>query len=60
MTKEKLNSLVKYQSSLKDRLTSDIPKKHTHRPDSYKHYLKNELRLVTNKIEAAKLAISGK
>ncbi len=56
MNKEKLTSLVKYQSSLKERLNSIVlPEKHTHRPESYKHFLKNELRLVTNKIEAAKL-----
>lgn len=60
MNKEKLMSLIKYQTQLKDRLVSDIPAKHTRRPDSFKQFLKNELETVSVKIEAAKLQLGGK
>lgn len=51
MSKEKVKSLKTYLSKLEDRLTSAIPSKHLNRPLSYKRYLENEKRLVSNKIQ---------
>ncbi len=55
MNKEKLISLTKYQSDLKSKLSDPIPSKHKHRPAEYKNFLKNEIRIVSDKIDAAKL-----
>lgn len=55
MTKEKLVLLVKYQNELKGRLGSEVPEKHITHPVSYKRFLLNELRIVTDKLESAKL-----
>lgn len=61
MTKDKLIKLTKYQSEIKDKLSStSVPEKHKGHPESYKGFLKNELRLVTNQIEAGKLELGGK
>ncbi len=55
MDKKKLVSLQAYRDKLKDRLAAEVPNKHVGHPDSYKAFLKNELRLIELKIEAAKL-----
>lgn len=57
MTKEKIASLTKYQTQLRDKLSDKtIPAKHINRPENYKKFLTNELRLVTLTIEAANMA----
>lgn len=55
MDKNKLISLMKYQSDLKSRLTDALPKKHLNRETTYKAFLNNELRIVSSQIEQAKL-----
>lgn len=61
MTKEKKLSLEKYKTDLTDKLKSGfVGAKHTNHPESYKNFLKNELRLVTAKLEEEKLANQGK
>lgn len=55
MTKEKLLSLTKYSEDLKTKLINAIPAKHIGHPDTYKAFLKNELRMVTLKLESEKL-----
>ena len=55
MDKSKLNSLVKYAESLRNKLESTTPAKHLGRVGAYKQYLLRELEAVTKKIEAAKL-----
>lgn len=54
MTKDKLASLIKYQVSLQDRLLAPTPAKHEGNPETYKAFLKNEIRVVTLQIEEAK------
>lgn len=51
MTKEKKASLTKYLNSMQDKLTSKIPEKHIHSPESYKNFLKNEIRMVKGKLD---------
>jgi hypothetical protein len=56
MTKEKLASLTKYASTLKDRLNSPVPEKHVGHPETFKAFLKTELKTVETKLENAKMA----
>lgn len=55
MTQEKVESLNKYLNNLNDRLNSPVPDKHKNNPDTFKAFLKNEIRLVTNTLEEHKL-----
>jgi len=55
MNKDKLNSLVKYASQLKDKLEAPTPSKHLHRPEAYKRFLKHEIAIAERKIESLKL-----
>lgn len=56
MSKEKLISLTKYQSDLKNKADSkEIPTKHINRERQYRDFLSNELRIVTAKIETMKM-----
>lgn len=55
MNKDRLNSLLKYATGLKDRLDAPIPEKHKGHPESYKNFLKHEISLAERKIEALKL-----
>ncbi len=58
LTKDKLNSLTKYASNLKDSLAKvnqgEVPAKHVGHPATYKTFLQNELATVTSTLEAAK------
>lgn len=54
MTKEKMNSLIKYAQDLKNRLQSPVPPKHEGHPESYKAFLTNELVSVERSLEKAK------
>jgi len=54
MAKDKLSNLVTYQQELKYKLTGPVPSKHTNHPETYKAFLKNELRIVESKIEQLK------
>ena len=56
MTKEKLQSLTKYASQMKERLNSAVPPKHAHRPEAYKAWLTKELTMTNAKLDAAKFA----
>lgn len=55
MTIDKFKALTVYANKLKDRLQSDLPKKHLHREKAYKNYLNNELKTVTTILDAMKL-----
>lgn len=55
VSKEKLISLNKYLSSLKDKLSSPTPEKHKDHPETYKQFLEREIRAVGLKLEAAKI-----
>lgn len=55
MTKAKLESLTKYLVDLKNKLTSPIPAKHADSPQTYKAFLRNEIRMVEAKLDEAKL-----
>ena len=55
MTKEKMISLQSYLDQMTNKLTSVLPKKHLHREPQYRAFLRNEIRMVKSKIEAARL-----
>jgi len=55
MTKERLNDLESYKEFIKGRMSSDVPDKHKRHPETFKAYLKHELRLVEEKIQKIKL-----
>ena len=55
MTKEKLISLNKYVSDLQNRLSSPVPAKHKDHPETYKDFLKHEIKMVTDKLEQVRL-----
>jgi hypothetical protein len=55
MTKEKLVSLTKYVLDLKAKLETAVPEKHKNNPTTYHNFLRNEIRMTTIKLEAAKL-----
>jgi len=56
MTEKKLNSLKAYEQSLKHKMQDAVPTKHVDHVAEYKAFLKNELRIVSSKLEEAKLA----
>ena len=51
MAKDKMSNLVTYQQELKYKLTGPVPTKHTNHPETYKAFLKNELRIVESKLD---------
>lgn len=55
MTKEKLTSLEKYITSLKNRLSDKTPEKHKDHQDTYRAFLKSEIEKTASTIEASKL-----
>jgi hypothetical protein len=55
MTKDKIISLLKYKDGLEDKLKGEVPSKHQAHPKSYHEFLKQEIKMVSLKIEAAKL-----
>jgi hypothetical protein len=55
ITKEKMMSLIKYKDGLEDKLKGEVPPKHKNHPNSYHEFLKQEIKMVSVKIEAAKL-----
>lgn len=56
MSKEKIQSLSKYSSELKSKLSDKtVPEKHKNRPVAYKRFLENELAAVTSKIDSLKM-----
>ena len=55
MNKDKLVKLEAYKQKLEDRLSSPTPDKHKDHPASFKAFLKNELRLVSNMLERIRL-----
>lgn len=52
---DKLQSLTKYQTEIKDKMSSEVPSKHKNHPQTYKVFLTKELRDVNLKLEAIKL-----
>lgn len=60
MTKEKIQSITKYVSDIKNRLSSPTPGKWAHAPEAYKTYLERELRLSNKKLDDAKMGTDGK
>lgn len=56
MNKEKFVTMTKYAEQLRSRLTDPLPIKHTHRHESYRQFLKNELEAVSKKLAEAKEA----
>lgn len=59
MKKEKLASLEKYVAGLTDRLNSATPDKHKDHPETYKAFLKNEIRMTKLQLDAARLEAMG-
>jgi len=58
MNKEKLISLVKYESDVKLKLASTVlPEKHKNRAKEYRQFLERELSMVSAKIELVKTAM---
>lgn len=55
MSKEKLVSLIKYREKHEDLLKAPVPASHANGAEQYKNYLKNEIRMVSLKIDALKL-----
>lgn len=56
MTKYKQESLTKYKLELEAKIgRKNVPMKHKGHPNEYRLFLLNELRLVSNTLEAAKL-----
>lgn len=59
MTKEKVISLTKYQTQMKDKLAEvkagRVPPKHTNSVATYTQFLNNELSTVTKKLDDAKM-----
>lgn len=55
MKDSKLKQLVKYQEVIKQKLEDSTPAKHSSHPETYKAYLANEMRIVTDQINAIKL-----
>lgn len=52
---DKSKNAVVYQTKIKDLLAAKVlPEKHQGHPESYKQFLENELRIVTNQIEKVK------
>lgn len=49
--KEKLASIIKYKEKHEDLLKSVVPYSHKHSPETYKAYLRNEIRLAQIKID---------
>lgn len=60
MTSEKLQSLTRYVSDLRSKLTSPTPEKWKHSPDSYKAFLERELKFTEKKINDAKISGTDK
>lgn len=57
MTKEKLVSLKKYMTDMTNRLESpNTPEKHKGHPEHYKAFLRNEIRMVKQKLDDHALA----
>lgn len=57
ISKEKMKSLRKYLSALKDRKTSELPEKHKNHPKTFHAFLDHEIKMVKEKIEAAELEL---
>lgn len=56
MSKEKIQSLTKYQTELKNKSESkDVPVKHKENEKTYRAFLANELRMVNSKIDSLKV-----
>lgn len=55
MNNDKLKSLQKYEATVKSRIDSPTPVKHSHRDSAYRLYLARELEAVSAKINQAKL-----
>ncbi len=55
MTKEQMIALAKYVQVLKDRASTPVPLKHVNRPEAYKAFLQNELKLAQSKLDREKL-----
>jgi len=60
MTKDKLISLIKYRDGLEDKLKGAVPPKHKNHPRTYHEFLKQEIKMVSIQIDAAKLEGVGK
>jgi hypothetical protein len=58
MTQEKLKSLNTYLTHLKNRLSDPVPPKHQKHPESFKRWLRNEIKDVKDQLDAA--ALEGK
>jgi hypothetical protein len=57
MSKEAIQKLTKYQNDVKSKLESkDLPAKHVKREKNYRQFLERELKTVSNKIEALRMA----
>jgi hypothetical protein len=55
MNKEKMIALSKYIESLKDRLTAVVPEKHKGHVKTYHDFLKNEIKMTSDKLEKERL-----
>jgi len=55
MLKEKLISLTNYLNQLKFRLELPTPPKHKDHPESFRNFLKNEIRIINDVLEAERL-----
>lgn len=56
MSKEKLKNLTKYVSDMENKLASTvIPAKHVNNVDTYRQFLRNEIKSASAKLEVLKL-----
>lgn len=60
MTSDKLQSLTKYVSDMKSKLSSPTPDKWKHSPDSYRQFLEREIKFAEKKIDDSKMDVKAK
>lgn len=57
-SKQRIESLSKYISDLKNKLDSPIPEKHKERASSYYDYLESEIRKASTALESLRLTVT--
>ena len=57
--KDVLKKALAYLNQQKDRLSAPVPEKHVGHPETYRQYLRNEIKAKEAQIEALKLGEAG-
>lgn len=52
---DKIKKLTVYLNSLQSKLSDAIPSKHSHRPETYRQFLRNEIQTTKAKLDTLKL-----